>query len=346
MAPTCGEHSRLAQAKKCCFSAKAMAEGYQPQTPVKGAQGAILSADVVELHDSANEAFKLGDYSKATHFYTMAIDVLAKGMPRDANGVAKDADLLSLNKRSEGRLAKLLANRSFTHLKQGDTDAAVEDAGTATRADPAFEKGHLRLLAALEAAGAPPRQLLEACEHAVEACIESEALVTRKWQLKKAVAAEAEAAKKADRDACEEDASASGPCIEVTRRLADDPQDSRRPLAAADLGRSYAVGAHSLPKDLEKAEHYLRIAAEAGMDVAAWRDLGLLLLEKGRPTEAAEELSKAAKAGDEEAAAVMKHLAGEAEAKQAEALAKLEELAAAGDERAQAMLAEFRGGSI
>merc|ERR1711972_1025311 len=75
----------------------------------------------------------------------MAIDLLAKGMPRDANGHAAVADLRALNKTSEGQLVDLLSGRSHVYLKQGDMLASIEDAETCTNADPSYEKGHLRL---------------------------------------------------------------------------------------------------------------------------------------------------------------------------------------------------------
>merc|ERR1711912_177749 len=106
-----------------------------------GCKGAVLSGEVQELHTTAKDAVRTGDHTKAAHFYTMAIDVLAKGMKRDSSGVACDADLLALNKSSNGLLAELLCGRSHVYLRQNDLDAAVEDAETCTRADPYFEKG-------------------------------------------------------------------------------------------------------------------------------------------------------------------------------------------------------------
>mmetsp|Transcript_7222 Transcript_7222/g.20028 ORF Transcript_7222/g.20028 Transcript_7222/m.20028 type:complete len:342 (-) Transcript_7222:100-1125(-) len=293
-------------------------------------EGQVLPGSAEELRELANEALKCSEVTKATHLYTMAIDLLSKGIPRDQNGIAADADLLALNKSSSGQLAKLLSNRSLAHLKQGDAEAAAEDADACTRADPTFEKGHLRLLAALEALGAALPQQLEACDRALGACPESELLVTRKWRLKKAIAEQPRP-----------DEASTAEAIAEAQRLADDPSDPRRAAAAADLGSVLAAGAHGQQKDTRRAEHYLRIGAEGG-EVAAQRNLGLLLLELGRPAEAAQELSRAASAGDEQAADALHQLLAETRQKEAEARAKLEELAETGDVRALEMLGEFR----
>jgi len=81
--------------------------------------------------------------------------------------------------------------------------------------------------------------------------------------------------------------------------------------------------------------------ASSGGDVSAQRDLGLVLLDLERPVEAADELSEAARAGDEEAAAVLQQLASEAKAQEEQARAKLREMAELGDPRAQQMLQEL-----
>jgi TPR repeat protein len=269
--------------------------------------------------------------------YTLAIDSLAHGMKRNSAGVASDEDLLALNRASDGQLAKLLSNRSLIYLKQGDAEAAVEDADACTRTDPGFEKGHLRLLAALEANGAPLGQQLAACERGLNECMTSQTLLTRKWQLKKACAAQHDAGS-SQTDVDEEE------LVAETRRLADDLSDPRRSMAAADWGSLLAVGARGVAKDVVKAEHYLQIGSDGG-EVSAQRNLGLLLLELQRPSEAALQLSKAAKLGDEQAVGILKQLAGEAEVRQTEMLAKLEALAADGDERAAAMLVDLRASS-
>eukprot|EP00928_Gymnodinium_smaydae_P071764 TRINITY_DN55257_c0_g1_i1.p1 TRINITY_DN55257_c0_g1~~TRINITY_DN55257_c0_g1_i1.p1 ORF type:complete len:357 (+),score=119.49 TRINITY_DN55257_c0_g1_i1:59-1072(+) len=311
-------------------------------SPMKGPKGKVLPGSAEELHDLANDAVKRGDMAQATHFYTMAIDVLTRGMKRDADGIAANEDVVERNKASEGRLAKLLANRSFTHLKQGDVAAAIEDAETCTRADPAFEKGHIRLVVALETSAAPVARRLEACERGLESCVDSELLVKMKWRLKKALAAESATPSTTAPAAPADDSEASR--LALARKLADGPaEDPRRAAAAADLGSLLAVGSHGVAKDVGAAERYLRIGAEGG-EVTAQRNLGLLLLELGRCGEAAELLSAAARAGDVQAEEVMRQLAAEAKAKQAEAREKLEAMAARGelDERATALLEELR----
>merc|ERR1711920_663182 len=102
-------------------------------------------------------------------------------------------DLEKFNKSSEGALAELLCGRSHVYIRQRDWDAAIEDARTCVKADPTFEKGHLRLIIAYEQAGASPVTQLDACERGLENCPHSEVLVTRKWRLKKAVAEQATA---------------------------------------------------------------------------------------------------------------------------------------------------------
>lgn len=317
-------------------------ESHMEHTPIKTAQGQVLPGNPDELQEMANDAARSGNHGKAVHLYTMAIDLVARGMPRDNHGVAATADLLSLNKSSNGQLAKLLSNRSLMYLKQGDVPAALEDADTCTRADPAFEKGHMRLVAALEAAGKPFQDQLEAVERGLAACPDSEMLVNRKWSLKKAIASQPVAESSQDMP---ESRNSGETAIEATRRLADDPSEPRRALAAADLGASFAVGAHGLQKDVTQAEKYLRIGAEGG-DVTARRNLGLLLLELGRSVEAAEELRQAVLAGDEEAAGPLQRLAAEAQLREQEARARLEQLAEEGDPRATQMLRELQDSGL
>eukprot|EP00444_Apocalathium_aciculiferum_P000382 CAMPEP_0183392288 /NCGR_PEP_ID=MMETSP0370-20130417/7039_1 /TAXON_ID=268820 /ORGANISM="Peridinium aciculiferum, Strain PAER-2" /LENGTH=343 /DNA_ID=CAMNT_0025572193 /DNA_START=49 /DNA_END=1080 /DNA_ORIENTATION=+ len=319
------------KAKKCCQAGAAAAPTH---TPMQGPKGQVLPGNAEELWSMAKDADRAGEFTKAAHFYTMAIDVVVKGMPRDQHGKASDADLVKYNKSSDGTLAKLLSDRSNVYLRQGNMEDAVEDAQTCTRADPANEKGHLRVAVALEAAGAALQLQLEACEAGLAACPESEVLVNRKWRLKKAIAEQPESVRaRGQKDASE-------PSIEETRRVADDASDPMRGMAAADLGCAFAVGAHGLPKDLQEAERYLRLGSKGG-DVGAQRNLGIILLDLGRPVEAAEELSKAAAAGDEQAAEVLEQLSGEIAEKQAQARTKLEAMAASGDPRAKAMLEEL-----
>jgi len=301
-------------------------------TPMQSTKGKILSGSVEELWSTASEATKSGQQTKAAHFYTMALDSVSKGMRRDADGFASDADLMKFNASSKGHLAQLLSERSAVHLKLGDFAAAVEDADACTRADPESERGHMRLAVAYEAACSPLSVQLQACERGLDSCPGSQVLVTRKWRLKKALAEQPDAARVPE---AEEDNSSR---IAAARRLADDAQDPRRPMAASDLGSVLATGSHGVAKDLLQAEHYLRIASDGG-DTAAQRNLGLLLIQLDRPEEAVPELSKAAEAGDEQATVVLKQILEEVEAQASEARAKLEAMARSGDARAAQMLA-------
>ena len=63
------------------------------------------------------------------------------------------------------------ARCSHAHLKAGKHAEATADAEACVAADPTLEKGHMRLLLALEAAPEPclTRQL-EACERGLRAC--------------------------------------------------------------------------------------------------------------------------------------------------------------------------------
>lgn len=318
--------------KKCCSAAAATGA----HTPIQAQAGQVLPGSPQDLLVMATEATRNGNDAKAAHFYTMALDSLAKGMKRDSQGVASDSDLLALNKASNGQLAEMLAGRSHVYLRQGDVAASVEDAETCVRADPAFEKGQLRLMVAYEKAAVPLQRQLEVCEMALEGCPGSELLIRRKWRLKKAIAEQP-----ASNQVPEQEQAHQEPwTIEMTRRIADDPQDHRRALAAADLGMALLTGTHGMSKDLEEAERYLRLGC-SGADAAAQRGLGLLLLELERPAEAADALKIAAEVGDEEAAAILQDLAAQANAQMAEARAKLQHMADMGDLRARKMLEDF-----
>ncbi|CAK0830157.1 unnamed protein product [Prorocentrum cordatum] len=307
-------------------------------TPMQSEKGQVLSGSVDELWSTATEAAKSGQQTKAAHFYTMALDSVTRGMRRDAGGFAADAELMKFNASSKGHLAQLLSERSAVHLKLGDFAAAVEDADACTRADPESERGHARLAVAHEAACSSLRVQLEACERGLTACPGSKFLVTRKWRLKKAIAEQPDAGE-APAASLDDD----GSRLAAARRVADDPSDARRPMAASDLGSVLAAGSHGVARDVVQAERYLRIASEGG-DTAAQRNLGLLLIELNRPEEAVPELCKAAEASDEQATLVLKQLMDEAEARAAEARKKLEAMAGSGDARAARMLAEMAVG--
>eukprot|EP00747_Dinoflagellata_sp_TGD_P165227 gnl/TRDRNA2_/TRDRNA2_186234_c0_seq1.p1 gnl/TRDRNA2_/TRDRNA2_186234_c0~~gnl/TRDRNA2_/TRDRNA2_186234_c0_seq1.p1 ORF type:complete len:319 (+),score=88.78 gnl/TRDRNA2_/TRDRNA2_186234_c0_seq1:106-1062(+) len=310
-------------------------------TPMQGPKGELLPGSAAELRALANEAMGRGEDKRAAHLYTLAIDLLARGMKRDKDGRAAAEDLFRLNKSCDGELAKLLSNRSLAHLKQGDAAGAVEDADACTKAEPTFDKGHMRLVAALESEGATLLRQLEACDVGLAVCPNSELLRSRRERLAKAVATQRAAGSGAEEhNAGHAEESAQLSAIEQTRRLADMPSDPRRAMAAADLGSALAVGAFGLKKNLQEAERYLRIGSEGG-DVTAQRNLGMLLLEMDRGAEAAEELSGAADAGDEQAAEALQQLLVESRVQEMEARMKLEQMAAAGDPRAIEMLREF-----
>lgn len=319
-----------AKAKKCCNSAAAEA--------AKPGGDCVLPGSVDELWPMAKAAEKNNDLGRAAHLYTMAINAAATGMKRDQDGAASDADLLACEKKTEGKLSQVLLGRAQLYLRQGNGVAAIEDADTCTRANPQFEQGYCCLAKAHEAVGAPLQLQLEACERGLASCPDSEYLVTAKWRLKKTIHETPD-----EVDAQNISGMDTRAAVKETRRQADDASDPRHAIAAADWGSILATGAHGMEKDVEQAERYLRIGADSG-DVAAQRNLGLLLLEQGQPVEASGELNKAAGAGDEHAAEVLQHLAHEADAKRKQALARLEEMAADGDPRAMAMLQELRMG--
>lgn len=83
--------------------------------------------------------------------YTLAIDMATRGIERDENGFASPGDLYQCDLNVNGELSKLLANRSLAHLKLKDFCASLEDAEASIQALPTYEKGHLRVLAAMEA---------------------------------------------------------------------------------------------------------------------------------------------------------------------------------------------------
>ena len=95
-----------------------------------------------------------------------------------------------------------------------------------------------------------------------------------------------------------------------------------------------------MARNLTKAEAFLRTGSSGG-DVAASRNLGLLLLELGRPEEAAAALRLAADGGDGLAMERLRELGEEADGQHAKARAQLQRMADAGDARAAAMLAEL-----
>lgn len=314
------------------------------QTHSSITQKGMLPSNAPELHQSGNEALQQGDAKKACHMYTLAIDMLTRGLEIDEDGVAGAADLYACNQSTNGELAKLLSNRSLANLRRGDHSAAVEDADACVKADTTIEKGHMRLILALEASGATLQAQYEVCERGLAACPDGPLLRGRKDRLAKAIARQpAQAAIDGAGVPVDTatDCNSAISAIEATRKVADDSTDPRQAMAAADLGAALAVGAHGLEQDAVAAERYLRIGVEGG-DISAQRNLGLLLIkDSSRVVDGAQQLAAAAAAGDEEAAAVLLQLQAESKVQEEEARAQLERMADQGDQRAIAMLREL-----
>lgn len=299
---SCGSGKK---SKKCCFGGRSVTAVTAP--------GQLLPGSAEELGAAARAAAQAQENTKAAHFYTMAIDKLAKTLTKDEAGFVSAEALASMKGAERLELAKLLAGRSAVHLRQDDIAAAEEDAATSIRAG-ALEEGHLALLAVFEKAGAPLRGQLQVVEGGLEECPTCEALVRAKWRLKKALS------------------------LEPTTNSIEEETVDPAAKSADMLGRVLAEPGPS--QDLHRAVQLLQVAASAG-NVDARRRLGMVMLELDRPVEAAEEFAKAAEAGDQEAAEILQRLRMEAVDQSAKARAKLEALAAAGDLRAQAMLEEL-----
>ena len=278
------------------------------------------------LKEAGNDAVRTGDWQRAVHMFTLGIDMFV-----NTSGEMADGAWYSLDKRSEGVLHLLCSNRSLAHLKLGDFDAAAMDAEHCCQARPDFAKGHLRLLAAIEAAGAPLAERQAVCARGIRACPQSKELREHKAAL---------AAEMGRTEVGAEETAACAAQLERTRRIADDPTHPQHALAAGDIGSALALGAHGVAKDLVEAERYLRIGADAG-DAGSQRNLGFLLLESERAEEAVAYLRMAKEQGDDDSAAAVDKLVAEADAAHAQALFKLRALAAKGDERAKAMLVEL-----
>jgi hypothetical protein len=298
--------------------------------------GHVTADSPLALKEEGTKAFNAGDIKRAGHMFTLGIDLILQGKePKDA------AAWFSADAASAGVLHLLLSNRSLAFLKVGDAAGAADDAEHACAAKPDFAKGHLRLLAAL---AAMPEDTVEArrkaCLRGIRACPSSKELRDAKanLDLEKHTSSGGKGGEAAA--TTDEDAEASAQLV-ATRKIADDPSDPRRAMAAGDVGSAFAVGAYSLPKDVALAQRYLRIGA-AGGDAGSQRCLGLLLLEEGgAPEEAAEFLSAAAQQGDEQAADVLAQLGKEADEKRKAAMFKLRALASGGDLRAKEMLVQL-----
>ena len=308
-------------------------------TRIDPAHGKVDAQSPLALKEAGNDAMRMGDFTRATHMYTLGVDMIIGKNETPAEA----ADWYTLDMASNGVLHVLLSNRSLTHLKQNDAAAAAVDAEAACLARPDFVKAHLRLLAALEAGEAPLEERREACTRGLRACPRAKELV----EMKVALDAEAGVAPGGEAALAEEAARLAAQ-LAATKLVADDEADPRRAMAAGDYGSALALGAYGVAKDLNEARRYLQIGSDGG-DAAASRNLGMLLLEESGSAsatempssyvgEAAEHLRRAAELGDEEAAATLKQLTEEADKAREQALGKLRALAASGDERAKAML--------
>lgn len=323
-------------------------------------------ANPEKLKEQGNAALKT-DVQLATRLYTLGIDLALGGsnVPRPTTSAAWYA----AEQRAEptGVLHKLLSNRSLAHRRAGDADAAIDDARACCACAPGFAKGHLRLLAALTAAGVPRETIRRTAARALLACPTDAALRAKVDTIERdaataasltpgaaarasaaagpSSAAAASSSKTQRAVSFEEDGAPSR--LAETRRVADDASDPRRAMAAADLGAALAVGAHGVAKDGAEAERYLRVGVEGG-DAVAHRHLALLLLDQGRAgrsgaaSEAAGLLRVAADRGDDEAKEILAALGAEAKQQAEHARFRLEALATTGDPRAIEILNQLR----
>lgn len=300
-------------------------------TPIHAAHGldGALPTTAPALKALANDAIKAGLYKKSIHLFTLAIDLVTRGMPRNGDGVATPEALSACDTACDGELSKLLSNRSFAFLKSGDRASAIEDGESCVAANPTFEKGHMRLVLSLD----DPARQLAACQRGLIAVPFGTLLLAKEKQLIDDAQAIATAAGSAPLPPAAD-------ILSATRAAADDPSHPQQLVAAADLGAALAVGAYGVAKDVVAAERYLRKAA-AGGEVNAQRNLGLLLLDGGdAPDEAARHLETAARAGDEQAAAVLVQMGTEAHERAIELRQRLVAMAASGDARATECLRE------
>ena len=296
---------------------------------IDAAHGQVDAQSPLTLKEAGNDAVRTGDFKRATHMFTLGIDMILGSF--EPNGAG---DWYALDAKSKGLLHLLCSNRSLSHLNLHDFAAAAEDAEHCCLARPDFAKGHLRLLAALKAAEAPVEERRRACGRGLRACPQSKDLLDAKASLDDESGA-------APQDAAGEDeAAALAAQLQATKLIADDPMDPRCAMAAGDYGSALALGAHGVSVDMVEAERYLRLGAEGG-DAGSARALGKLLLQQEKAGEAAEYLRVAAMAGDDEAAATLVELKQESDRQREEALFRLRAMASAGDERAKAMLEEL-----
>mmetsp|Transcript_32883 Transcript_32883/g.60050 ORF Transcript_32883/g.60050 Transcript_32883/m.60050 type:complete len:345 (-) Transcript_32883:89-1123(-) len=329
--------------------------------------GDALPTSPEGLREAGNAAVAKNEFTLACHMYTLGIDLASRELARDAEGHVDNSSgsLFVANQSTGGELVKLLANRSLCHLRLGDSGAALDDANASVGCDPTWEKAHLRVLAALEESQAPASSQLSACERGIAACLGAQGkdgsmttLDMKLGRLKSLALAEAKNAEAARAASPPEVTTAAVPTspsqtassfppgtgggdpLFEAKRVAELPDHPRHAVACSDLGAAFACGAHGVERDAVRAERLLAAGAQGG-DLVASRNLGLLLLQLGRPAEAAEHLSVAASGGDQEAKGTLAELAIEAEAKTVEAQAQLRMHAARGDVRAISIMREL-----
>ena len=320
---------------------------------IKPEHGRVIN-DPEQLKIAAAKAVKLKEYPRATHMYTLAIDLLLENAKSVAapdtstdneDKADKDApktyDWRALDAKSNGLLHVLLSNRSFTHFRCHDYLAAAEDAENCVQCAPTFVKGWLRLLAAIAEGTKETNHIaqsvtdrarviargLRANPGAKPLMLAREALV-KEASVEVVLAVEADEAKKLREQ------------LQMTKVVADDSSDPRHVMAAGDYGSALAVGAHGLEKNVEEAEKYLKLGSDGG-DAASAKNYGHLLLKLDRAVEASAQFAHAAELGDPEAEETLRSLGVEADVQREEAMNKLRKLAEAGHPQAVEMLKEF-----
>ena len=313
---------------------------------IKPEHGQVVN-DPEQLKVAAAEAVKHKEYPRATHMYTLAIDLLLENATSiaapatDETSTEDTYDWVALDAKSGGLLHILLSNRSFTHFRCNDYLAAAEDAENCVQCAPSFIKGWLRLLAAISAG-------IEETNHHAQSVTDRARIITRglranpgskpltlaREALVKEASVEVVLAVEAD------EAKKLLEQLRMTKEVADDRNDPRHVMAAGDYGSALAVGAHGLEKDVVEAEKYLKIGSEGG-DAASAKNYGHLLLKLDRAGEASAQFAHAAELGDPEAEETLRSLGVEADVQREEAMNKLRKLAEAGHPQAVQMLKDF-----
>jgi tetratricopeptide (TPR) repeat protein len=306
-------------------------------TSIKPEHGSLVM-EPAHLKEAASKAVKLKHFPRATHIYTLAIDMLVKGSKETKS--TEEVNWLSLQQKSNGLLHILLSNRSFTHFKCKDFLAAAQDAEHCIQSLPTFVKGYLRLLTALKALHTEEKSTLEervkVVSRGFRACGSSSKplILAREALVKESSVQEVMTIEGKELETLRSQ-------MKMTKDIADDKSDPRHTIAAGDYGSALALGVHGLDKDVIMAEKYLKIASVGGDAVSA-RNYGHLLLKLNRAGEASQQFAHAANLGDAEAGEILRSLNREAEEKREEAMNQLRKMADAGNERAREMLQEFQ----